>query len=201
MAEGYGFLRGEELDRILADRRVPKDEIRQAVEALSGPDPAGVIPASAVTYDVVANIAAYLHLVQGRYVLADPVWNALVTVHPAARAIFWHEYQELHAYRSLGITDPLRVDRLEETYWRAHAKASWEEALYWFAWADVEEVDASAEAFFLATPLRVTADIRRARATLESFWGIRLKQPDAVELAKAREFYAAKHLSWREIRG
>ncbi len=198
MANRIVFLDPGELEQLLAARRVDEREIESAAVHLAEPDPAVVIPRSAVTRDQIAHVAAYLHVPSGLAVVPDPIWNALAQGHPASRAMYWHEYQELSAYGSLGIGNPFELDRLGAAYWSAHAMACWEEAQYWDAWARSQREDLGAPAFFRAHPLR-EREIRALESYLEVPWGISLVRSAAEEERRARTFYAAKQLSREEI--
>ncbi len=199
MPRGHGFVYGDDLERELASRGVSQQEADHAADVLSGPDPGGVIPHYAVSRDEVANVAAYMHVVQGRFVNADPVWYAIAGGHPAARALYWHEYQELMAYGTLGVRAPLYVIRPGPGYWRAHAKACWEEAGYWEAWARALGTEISAAAFLFANPLRED-DLPDVLGLLLSTWSVALPACTLVELDRGRAFYRQMRLSREGIR-
>ena len=191
---GYDVLSSDELNRALRTRGVSPDEIERAVQVLSAPDPAGIVPAP--THEQVGQVAAYMARLIDRVRVRSPYWRLIEQGDPAARAIFWHELQEIQAYRQFGITNPFDVRPRSADYWRAHAWACWEEARYWSAWARTEGQDISPEAFLLAHPGRVRAqsELPRIRRELRRTWSVTVRSPGVVRLQRADAFYQQKGL-------
>lgn len=192
-AGGYTFLGPEELERALRERGVGEAQIDRALALLSQPDPAGVIPTP--TRQEVAHVAAYLHGRVGRAWVPLPVWRLIDQGHPAARAIWWHEFQQLESYRLLGVPNPLRVRRPGPRYVQAHARASWQEARYWQAWAAAEGEEIAAAAFLRAHPLRTSWELGEIISHLRDTWQIDVGESAVLELRRARQFYRAKQLA------
>jgi hypothetical protein len=185
----FGLIGDEDLMAAPVRRSVDAGEIDRAFTLVSGPDPAGVL--RKVTRDDVVAVATYLQVRVGRTWVPTPDWALIERGHPAARAIFVHEWAELEAYRRLGIRQPLRVKRPGETYRRAHAWASWEEAQYWARWTEAAGEPVPAAAFLRAHPLRgqspdqIAAEIR----DLKRFWKVSVPNISRVESERARIFY------------
>jgi hypothetical protein len=120
--------------------------------------------------------------------------------HPATRAIWWHERQELDAYTRLDVSDPLRLAHDEERlFWQASARASWEEARYWTAWALSEGQAVSAAAFLLTNPMRPLREVPKMISILQQAWHIDVVQAPMLELSQARAFYRAKELTPEDV--
>ena len=163
------------------------------MQALAGPDPAGVLPMP--TSEQVSLVAAYMTRLAGRFVLQSPYWALIERGEPVARAIFWHELQELEAYRRLGARDPLTLPPDSAEYWQAHAWASWKEAEYWAAWAQAEGEDIAPAAFLLAHP-RARDELERDAILneLSRSWGVAIGPPTSLQLQQAQTFYRRKGL-------
>ena len=183
----------DELRRALDARGITPDVIERAVQALDVPDPAGVLPVP--TREQVAEVAAYMTRLAGRFVLQDPLWALIEQGHPAGRAIFWHELQEIKAYRRLGVPNPFGLPFPTPDYWRAHAWASWEEAAYWTAWAQAEGEDITPAAFLLVHP-RMDNQIERETILdeLQRSWRVAIERVDTIQLQRAWAFYRRKNL-------
>ncbi|MBI4492757.1 MAG: hypothetical protein HY690_08210 [Chloroflexi bacterium] len=192
-AGGYTFLGPKQLERALSERRVGDAEIGRVLALFLQPDPAGVIPTP--TREEVAHVVAYLCERVGRVWVSLSVWRLIEQGHPAARAIWWHEFQELESYRLLHVRNPLSVPRPSPRYVQAHARASWEEARYWEAWAAAGGEEISARAFIHAHPLRTPRELREIINQLRDVWKIEVGQPTVVELRRAQQFYHAKQLT------
>lgn len=190
---GSTFLRPDELDRALRERGIEAAEIDRVLALLSQPDPGGVI--TTPTREEVAHVAVYLHDMVGRVWVPNRFWQWLQEAHPAARAIWRHELQELESYRLLSMRNPLRVSRGSANYWQAHASASWEEACYWVAWAAAEGDEIGAAAFLHAHPLRVPGELERIVSYLRDTWQIDVRKPAVLELRRAQRFYRIKQLT------
>jgi hypothetical protein len=127
------------------------------------------------------------------------MWHLIEQGHPAARAIYWHEIQELETYRSLSVRNPLRLRPLSASYWKAHAYASWAEAQYWAGWAAAEGRTIGAEAMLHAHPIRGSDERQRIVTTLRELWQVEVVEPPIMQLNAARRFYAEKELTRQEI--
>ncbi|MBI4492424.1 MAG: hypothetical protein HY690_06485 [Chloroflexi bacterium] len=126
-------------------------------------------------------------------------WTLIERGHPAARAIYWHVSQELEGYRLLGVRQPLDVRLDSKHYWQAHARACWEEARYWQAWAAAEEQEIPAAAFLRTHPLREPDEIEQVLDHLVATWRLALEQPSVVALMRARDFYREKELTRADV--
>jgi hypothetical protein len=195
---GDAFLTSEQLQRALDRRAITAAQLQRALAVLMGDDPAGVIPV--VNYEQVAHVAAYLHSRIGGAWVPNPFWILIERGHRAARAIFWHELQELYGYHLLGEQNPLTVRPGSTFYWQAHAWASWQEAGYWEAWAATDGEDIPAEAFLQSHPLRDDfAELPRLLSELAVVWTIEVRSSPVVALRRARRFYQDKRLAGPEI--
>ncbi|MBI4494283.1 MAG: hypothetical protein HY690_15965 [Chloroflexi bacterium] len=193
-AAGHAFLTLEQLRHALRERSITDAQIDRALAALSGPDLAGVLQPP--TWAEVAHVAVYLHVLFGGIWIPSQFWRLIEEGHPAARAIYWHEFQELESYRLLRVSNPLQVKLGSARYWEAHARASWEEARYWEAWAAAEGEGIPAEAFLREHPIRRELDeIPRLLGGLQATWGIDVGRPSVLVLRRARQFYQAKQLT------
>jgi hypothetical protein len=184
--------------RALRVRGVDPEEVRRVWQFLADPqrpDPAGVLVG--IAREQVEEVAVYLHARSGPVWYPTPDWVLLARGHPAARAIFLHEWHELAAYGRLGIRRPLRVQRPGATYAKAHAWASWQEARYWEAWAEAEGEEIPAPAFQRAHLVRNQSDdefLAEARA-LKRTWTVSFVFATTVELEKARAFYVRQSVT------
>jgi hypothetical protein len=196
---GHTFLTPEELRRALSERSVTDAQLERALAALSGTDPAGLLEPP--TPEQVGHVAIYLHARVGPVWVANPAWVLLERGHPAARAIFWHELQELEAYRRLGVQNPLALPPRDSFYWMAHAWGAWGEAQYWAAWAAAETNEIAAAAFLRAHPLRraTVEEVPAILAALQQQWGIDIGTSDVVALRQAEHFYGTKELTRRDV--
>ncbi|MBI4492420.1 MAG: hypothetical protein HY690_06465 [Chloroflexi bacterium] len=198
MAAGHSFLRPQELRRALRERSIAETQIDRALAVLAGLDRAGVI--RSVAWEEAAHVAVYLHVKRDRNWIPSWTWTLIERGHPAARALWWHEVQELEAYRLLGVPNPLRLSRRGTTYWQAHAWASWQEARYWQAWAAAEGEGIPAEAFLLAHLVRnEQGEIPRLVSELETSWGIGTGPASIMVLRRAEQFYRDKELTGQDI--
>ncbi|MBI4491628.1 MAG: hypothetical protein HY690_02410 [Chloroflexi bacterium] len=186
----------EQLRRALRERSITNAQIDRALAVVSKPDPAGVLPPPA--WEEVAYVAAYLHARLGNAWIQSQFWRLIEQGHPAARAIYWHESRELESYRLLGVRNPLRMELGRESYWKAHARASWEEARYWEAWAAAEGDEIPTRAFLRTHPLRHPREIEAVLFQLRAAWRIDAGQPSVVELRRASQFYRSKQLTSRD---
>ncbi|MBI4492917.1 MAG: hypothetical protein HY690_09010 [Chloroflexi bacterium] len=183
----------------MRERSITDAQIDRALAVLRGPDPAGFLRPP--TREELALVAAYLHVRLGAAWIQNPFWRLIEHGHRAAWAIYCHESQELESYRLLGVRNPLLVKLGSERYWQAHARASWEEARYWEAWAAAEGQGIPAAAFLRAHPVRGARDTEMSRILqrLESTWRIDVGQPAVLQLRRAEQFYRGKQLTSREI--
>ncbi|MBI3977173.1 MAG: hypothetical protein HY331_03210 [Chloroflexi bacterium] len=169
-------------------------EIARAFAILSESDPVGVLRPP--TREEVAHVAVYLHVRRGRIWIPNPVWRLIVLDHPAARALYYHEIEELEGFRHLGVRNPQRVRLGSDRYWEAHARASWEKSRYWAAWAAHDGAQISAEAFLLAHPLRaeLADELERILGALKTRWKMDIRRASVLELEQARRYYRDKEL-------
>jgi hypothetical protein len=105
----------------------------------------------------------------------------------------------LESYRLLGLRNPLRVTLGSRAYWRAHTRASWEEARYWATWAATEGQRISPAAFLRAHPLRSAEETDKLVRELARNWGVDVDQVSVLELRSAGDFYRGRELSQREF--
>jgi hypothetical protein len=192
-ADGYSFLSAEQLEHAVRERKIEAAQLEAVRELLSREDPAGIIQPP--TREEVVLVAAYLHDRVGRAWVTLPAWRLIEQGHPSARAIWWHELQQLESYRLLRVRNPLGVPRPGPRYVQAHARASWEEARYWEAWARAEGEEIPARAFLHAHPLRTPRELREIVGQLRETWKIDVRHPAVIELRRAQQFYYVKHLT------
>jgi hypothetical protein len=168
---------------------VPEDDIAEALAVLSSPDPAGLL--QTVTRADVERVARHMNPVRGGLTYLSPHWGRIVQGHAAARAIYYHELQEIEALVESGIRDLENLDRASPEFQKAHALATWREAQYWERWAAAEQESISAPAFLFGHPWRDPRELAAIAEDLRDS-GVELRAPQRVELSKARQFYARK---------
>jgi hypothetical protein len=180
----------QELKHQLDRRGIDEDEIHRAVAVLGAPDPAGMLEPP--TRDEVSFVAIYMNPVAAEIVYHSPLWREIFQGHPAAKAIYWHEWKELEALAQMGIVDPLLVRRPSRIYLQAHALACYEEAVYWEAWSLQEETLTPWPAFLRVNPLRTESETLLVVSQLDSRWKVNVSDVGGDELERARMFYRAK---------
>lgn len=194
---GYRFLPPRRLRQVLRDLAIEAPQLDRTLGVLSRPDPAGVVPTP--TREQVAHVAAYLH----RRVLGvrsqSPHWVLIERGHPAAQAVWWHEFQQLEDYRLLGVRNPLEAGYDSPAYWRAHARAAWEEAAYWERWAAADGEGILARTFLQANPLRDAEEVERILGVLVDTWAIDVEPSAVLESRRAEQFYRVKEFTERDV--
>jgi hypothetical protein len=195
---GYTTATLQELEALAATRSIPDAEINAVLDLLASDDPAGMLENP--SREEVLRVAVHMNpRVAGR-TLHAPVWARMTEGHPATRAIFYHEQEEVAAFARLGVADPGLVLRTDPRYWSAHAMACWREAAYWQAWSGAEGASIPAPAFLMGHPLRDEVERLLVRSLLLQDWGVDVPLPDPVELASATRFYDAKRVDRHSLR-
>jgi hypothetical protein len=192
------FLSPAELERVLDAWDIDRDAIERVHALLGEPDPAGIAPVP--SWGQVAHVAVYLHRGVAGARFPHWTWMLMERGHPAARALWWHEVQELECYWRIGVRSPLQVEQeTSEIYWQAHAWACWQEAHYWQAWGAAEARTITREAFAWANPMRQPRELREIVAFLRETWQIDARQPPVLELRRAGAFYRDKQLTPQQV--
>jgi hypothetical protein len=171
---------------------VPDEDIAAALAVLSSSDPAGLLPA--VTRADVERVATHMNPVRGGLTYLSPHWGRIVHGHAAAKAIYYHELQEIEALVRSGVRDLENLDRASPEFQHAHALATWRESHYWERWAAAEGESIPAGAFLFAHPWRDPRELAAIALELQDS-GVEISPPARVELNRARQFYASKGIS------
>jgi hypothetical protein len=182
---GYVTATADELYRNVAERGYTPEEIDRAWAVLRRRDPAGVV--TAVRREDVARVAIHLTGLTGSVPVPSPWFKRILDGHPAAHAIFVHEFAEMAELARAGYDDPSRLMRGGAEWFRAHALAAWVEADYWRRWADNLGEDIPAEAFLRGHPARSPGEVDGIRRALERE-GIALSPCSAFEVRRAHAF-------------
>lgn len=193
---GYRALTEAERQAALDARSITAAEIDRALQAMSGPDPAGLLPP--VTREQVETAAIFMNRPANWGTYWSPAWTMIEQGHPAGRSILAHELRELALLEELGAKKPYATPESEAAvarYWKAHARASYEEAEYCAAWARKEGQSIPVRALIEGHLIRAhPVDRERILTALRDYWRIDLAEVTAADVQRAQDFYRAKGL-------